>query len=95
MQGKLPWLVCLVVGSLGVPAGASPSGSSQSTDGASTRDAPGMAVSSREPDLAFLEYLGDLVEEDGQWLGPEEMDGLMKDQTITRDENVNSSEVRR
>ncbi len=45
-----------------------------------------------EPDLEFLEYLGGLVEEQGRWVGPEEMEEWMSEEKMTRDEEMTSSE---
>ena len=46
-------------------------------------------------DLGFLEYLGGLVEEEGEWVGPEQMEELMvAEQTQQSDEDTtDESEV--
>ena len=45
------------------------------------------------PDIELLEYLGDLVEEQGRWVGPDDMKGPdERAPPIVRDDDVGEAE---
>jgi hypothetical protein len=46
------------------------------------------------PDLALLEYLGELVDDDGQWVGPEDMAAARTVRVTMDDEPATTQVVR-
>ncbi len=44
------------------------------------------------PDLALLEYLGGMVEDDGQWVGPDDM-GAVRSIDVAVDEEAATTQV--
>jgi hypothetical protein len=47
------------------------------------------------PDIELLEYLGDLVQQKGRWVGPDDMKGLPDEREvpIARDDDVGEPDV--
>ena len=53
----------------------------------------GFAQDAQMPSLEFFEYLGSLVETDGKWIGPEDMDGPIMEDDPATELNVDSAQA--
>ncbi|MEM9744452.1 MAG: hypothetical protein AAF918_17365 [Pseudomonadota bacterium] len=67
MRGKPAWLLILTA-LMAAPAASQPD--QTVNDEQAVSDAPPMIDDTLDPDLAFLEFLGLLVEDDAGWIDP-------------------------
>ena len=63
--------------------------------GAQTQASDGSAGAEQGPDIELLEYLGGLVQQKGQWVGPDDMKGLpnAREAPVARDDDIGESDV--
>jgi hypothetical protein len=63
--------------------------------GAQTQASDSPVGAEQGPDIELLEYLGGLVQQKGQWVGPDDMKGLPsgREGPVVRDDDVGEADV--